>query len=188
MKLSKKMFLFLSLSSLLFAGTYKLDKSHSSVNFKVKHMMISNVKGGFDKFDAKIVYDEKIKHFKTLEASVDTSSVDTKNEKRDKHLKGKDFFDVEKFPKITFKLSKTDGDFAYGKLTLNGITKDVKLNFENNGIIKDPWGNQRLGFSLYGKINRTDFGLKYNSALDTGGVAIGENVKIEVDIEGMLVK
>lgn len=172
----------------LYAGNYTIDKAHSSVGFKVKHMMISNVKGKFGVFSGNIVYNEKAKNLTKLDGKVDVESIDTDNEKRDAHLKSADFFDVKKYPNITFTLIKVSGDYAYGKLTMHGVTKDVKLDFENNGVIKDPYGNQRLGIALEGKINRADFDLKYNSTLEAGGVLIGEDVEIDIDIEGTLVK
>jgi polyisoprenoid-binding protein YceI len=172
----------------LFAGNYTLDVEHTSVAFKVKHLMISNVKGSFGKFSGNFEYDEKTNQFKALTGKIDVSSITTANEKRDKHLKSKDFFDVAKYPNMTFVLTKVDGDYAYGDLTMHGVTKNIKLELENNGMIKDPWGNTRVGLALSGKINRKDFGLTYNSILEAGGVAIGDTVKLEVEIEGILQK
>lgn len=175
-------------ASTLFAGTYNLDISHSSVGFKVKHMMISNVKGTFDKFKGSFEYDEKTKTLKSLIGIIETSSINTANEKRDKHLKSAEFFDVKKYPNIKFILDRVDGDDAYGKLIMHGVTKDIKLELENNGMVKDPWGNTRVGLALSGKIVRKDFGLTYNSVLEAGGVLIGDTVKLEIEIEGILKK
>lgn len=172
----------------LFAGTYSLDTSHSSVSFKVKHLMISNVKGSFDKFSGSFEYDEKTKQLQKLTSTIEVASINTANEKRDKHLRNKDFFNVEKHPTLTFELTKVDGEDAYGNLTMHGVTKNIKLELEDNGMIQDPWGNTRVGLALSGKINRKDFGLTYNNILEAGGVAIGEEVKIEVEIEGILQK
>ena len=144
-------------SSALFAGTYNVDASHSNVGFKVKHLMISNVSGKFDK---------KTKKLKSLVGEVTVSSINTEDEKRDTHLKSADFFDEVNHPTLTFKLDKVDGNSAYGKLTIRGVTKDVKLDLENNGTAVDPWGNTRVALALTGKINRTDFGLNWNKALE----------------------
>lgn len=176
------------LSTALFAGTYNVDASHSTVGFKVKHMMISNVTGNFKNFNGNFEFDEKTNSLKSLKGEVQTASINTENEKRDEHLKSADFFDVKKFPTIKFELTKVKDDKAYGNLTMHGVTKEVELNFENSGTIKDPWGNTRMGLSLNGTVNRYDFGLKYNSALETGGVAVSEEVKLIIDMEGVLAK
>ena len=169
----------------LFADTYTVDKSHSNVGFEVKHMMISNLKGKFDNFNGTFEYDEKTKTIKSLVGTIEVASINTDEKERDEHLRGADFFDVAKYENITFKLEKIKGEKALGKLTIHGITKDVELNFENSGTIKDPWGDTRVGLSLSGKINRLDYGLKYNSVLETGGVAVGEMVKLNISIEGI---
>ena len=178
----------LFVAATLFGGTFNVDKSHSSVGFKVKHMMISNVIGKFDDFKGSFEYDEKTNTLKSLTGTVEVNSINTENEKRDNHLKAGDFFSAEKYPQITFKLEKIEDDTAYGKLTLRGVTKDVEFELENNGSIKDPWGNTRVGLSLSGKINRFDYGLKYNKVLEAGGVAVGEIVKLNIEIEGILAK
>ena len=172
----------------LFAGTYNVDKSHSNVGFKVKHLMISNVSGKFDKFNGSFEYDEKTNTLKKLTGEAEVASINTENEKRDGHLKSADFFDAANHPKLTFTLDKVDGDKAYGKLTMRGVTKDVELDLENNGTVTDPWGNKRVGLELTGKINRKDFGLNWNKALEAGGVVVGETVKLEVTLEGILAK
>lgn len=173
----------------LFAGTYNVDPDHSNVAFKVKHMMISNVKGQFDKFSGSFVYDEKTKTLQSLQGVVDVNSISTDNAKRDAHLKSADFFDVAKYPKMTMTLTKVKGDYAYVKLTIHGITKDVKMELETSGmVIKDPWGNVRTGLSLSGKVNRKDFGLNWNQLIEAGGVMVGDRVKISVELEGILAK
>ncbi len=173
----------------LFAGTYKVDTSHSNVGFKVKHMMVSNVIGKFDKFTGTFEYDEKTNSLKSLNGIVEVSSINTDDAKRDKHLKASDFFAAEKYPQITFKLDKVKDDKAYGKLTMKGVTKDVVLDVETSGgSVKDPWGNTRTGLSLSGKVNRYDYGIKYNSILEAGGVAVGEIVKLNIELEGILAK
>ena len=175
-------------SSALFAGTYNVDASHSNVGFKVKHMMISNVVGKFDTFNGSFEYDEKTKTLKSLVGEIDVNSINTENEKRDAHLKSAEFFSANEFNNIKFVLSKIDGDKAYGKLTMRGVTKDVTLDLENNGTIKDPYGNTRVGLALSGKINRMDYGLKYNAVLEAGGVAVDEIVKLDIQLEGILAK
>eukprot|EP01156_Anaeramoeba_ignava_P013886 Anaeramoba_ignava/a607714_32.p2 GENE.a607714_32~~a607714_32.p2 ORF type:complete len:189 (+),score=-2.07 a607714_32:571-1137(+) len=175
-------------SGALFAGTYNVDKSHSSVGFKVKHMMISNVKGSFDEFKGSFVYDEETKKLTALTGTIDAASINTANKKRDDHLKSEDFFDTAKYPELTFVLKKVDGDNVYGDLTMHGVTKEVKLELEDNGTVKDPWGNTRVGLTLEGKIDRKEFGLVYNSILEAGGVAIGDKVKLEIELEGILKK
>ena len=138
----------------LFAGTYNIDPSHSNVGFKVKHMIISNVKGQFDKFTGTFNLDEKTNTITSLTGLIEVSSLTTANANRDKDLKSAVFFDAEKYPTITFKLIKVDGDTAFGALTMKGVTKQVELDFENNGMIKDTWGNTRVGLALDGKISR----------------------------------
>ena len=178
----------LSLSSFLYAGEYSIDESHSKVGFTIKHMMISNVSGEFKKYNADIIYDEKNKKFTTLTATVDPSSVDTGIEKRDNHLRSPDFFDIKKYPEIMFNMIKHDGDVVEGNLTMHGISKNVKLNLEVGGIAKSPWGDQRFGFSLTGKINRKDFGLNWNKAIESGGFVVDETVKLTIDIEAILLE
>lgn len=175
-------------ASALYAGTYNVDSSHSNVGFKVKHMMISNVTGKFDTFNGSFEYDEKTKTLKNLIGTIKVASINTENVKRDGHLKSADFFDANKHPNLTFKLDKISGDKAYGVLTMRGVSKNVVLDFENNGSIQDPWGNTRVGLALSGKVNRIDYGLKYNSVLEAGGVAVGEKVKLDIELEGILAK
>jgi polyisoprenoid-binding protein YceI len=188
MKLIKIFIVTLLASGVLFAGNYNFDIAHSSVSFKVKHMMISTVDGQFKKFNGSFSYDEKTKTLTALSGKIDASSVNTKVEKRDADLRSSNFFDVVKYPMITFKLTKVVGDKAYGKLSMHGITKKVVLDLQINGTIKDPWGNTRTGMSLNGKINREDFGLKYNMVMEAGGILIGKNIKINIELEGILVK
>lgn len=173
-------------SASLFAGTYSVDTSHSNVGFKVKHMMISEVSGKFDIFNGSFDYDEKTKTIKSLNGKIDVNSINTANIKRDDHLKSPDLFDVQKYPTITFSLDKVTADKAYGKLTMHGITKNVILALENNGVVKDPWGNTRVGLGLTGQLNRKDYGITWNTALEAGGVAVGENIKLDIQLEGIL--
>lgn len=176
------------LVSSLFAGTYNVDKSHSNVGFKVKHMMISNVKGNFNEFKGSFEYDEKTKTLTSLNGEIQAASINTEDKKRDDHLRAPDLFDAKKFPLITFKLTKIDGDDAYGDITMKGVTKNIKLDFDNGGTIKDPWGNERAGFALSGKLNRKDFGISWNKVLEAGGVAVGETIKLDIELEGIKAK
>lgn len=173
----------------LYAGTYNVDKSHSNVGFKVKHMMISNVTGKFSDFKGSFEYDEKTNTLESMIGVIEVKSVDTDNEKRDKHLKESDFFAADKYPQITFDLTEVKEGKAYGNLTMRGVTKKVVLDVETAGAtIKDPWGNTRTGIALSGVINRMDYGIKYNSVLEAGGVAVGEDVKLIVELEGIQTK
>ncbi len=169
------------------ASEYTIDNSHTNVGFSVKHMMITNVKGDFKTYDATIDFDKDKKTFKILKASIDTASIDTANEKRDEHLKSDDFFNSTKFPKMTFEMTsyKADGNEGKmdGNLTIRGITKPITLKIEDISTIKDFKGQNRVGFSFEGKINRLDYDLKWNKVLEAGGVAVAEEVKIVVNIE-----
>ena len=172
----------------LYAGTYNVDRSHSNVGFKVKHLMISNVTGNFDNFSGTIEYDEKTKTITGLTGKIVVDSINTDNAKRDGHLKSADFFDAANHPDLTFKLDTIKGDQAYGVLTIKGVSKKVSLDFELNGTVTDPWGNKRVGLELEGKINRKDYGLNWNKALEAGGVVVGEKVKLHIELEGILAK
>ena len=170
------------------ASEYDLDKAHTNVGFTVKHMMITNVNGNFKAYDANIDFDAKSKTFKVFKATVDTTSIDTGIEKRDNHLRSEDFFASEKFPKMTFEMTsyKADGDEGEmkGNLTIRGISKPVTFKVEDLGTISDK-GKSKVGFSIEGKINRMDYDLKWNKALELGGVAVAEDVKIKVDVEAV---
>ena len=175
-------------SSALFAGTYNVDASHSNVGFKVKHMMITNVTGTFNNVTGSFEYDEKTNNLKALSGEIIVDSINTADEKRDAHLKAEELFDAAKFPKISFKATKIEKDAVYGDLTMKGITKNIKLDLENGGVVTDPWGKQRAGFELEGKINRKDFGISWNKVLEAGGVAVGEEIKLQIALEGILAK
>ena len=175
-------------STALIAGTYNVDTSHSNVGFKVKHMMISNVIGKFDKYNGSFEYDEKTNTLEMLRGVIQVASINTANKKRDTHLKSDELFNAEKFPQIKFVLEKTDSDYAYGKLTMHGVTKNVKLDLENNGMVKDPWGNTRVGLELTGKLSRADYGITWNKGLELGGVVVGDTIKLDIQIEGILAK
>jgi polyisoprenoid-binding protein YceI len=178
----------LAVSTALFAGNYTVDAGHTNAGFTVKHMMITNVTGKFNDVAGTFEFDEKTKNLKSVSGEIITASIDTSNEKRDEHLKAPELFDAAQFPKITFKSTKIEKNKVYGDLTMKGITKAVIFDLETSDVITDPWGKQRTGFSLNGKIKRTDFGISWNKALETGGVAVSDEVKLSIDIEGVLAK
>jgi polyisoprenoid-binding protein YceI len=166
-----------------------LDPTHSEVEFKVKHMMISTVTGTFSKFEAAV--ETEGEEFTTAKATfiIDVDSISTKNEQRDGHLKSVDFFDTTNFPQIKFVATKyenvdSDGSYeVYGDLTIRGITKNVKFDAEFGGVIKDPWGNTRAGITISGKINRKEFGLTWSGATETGSLIVSEDVRIHAGLE-----
>lgn len=165
-----------------------IDPTHSEIGFKVKHMMFTNVSGKFQKFDASIeVQGDDFEHAK-IEFTGAIDSISTGNADRDGHLLSADFFDAAQYPEIKFhatafnKQSKGEYELV-GDLTLHGVTKSVKLDAEYSGQMKDPWGNTKAGFALNGKINRKDWGLNWNSALETGGVLVGEEVKLVIELQ-----
>ncbi|MDB5273797.1 MAG: YceI family protein [Chitinophagaceae bacterium] len=162
---------------------WNLDAAHSEVGFKVKHLMINNVKGKFNTFNVELQSDSDDFKSSSISFTADVASIDTSNEQRDQHLKSGDFFDTEKFPQITFKSTKYDGKELVGELTIRDVTKPVKLDVDFGGIAKDPWGNTKAGFTVTGKINRKDWGLNWNAALETGGVLVSEEVSILAEIQ-----
>jgi polyisoprenoid-binding protein YceI len=168
--------------------TWQLDPSHSSVEFSVKHLMIASVKGSFGKFEASLTGDDNDLSGAKITVTIDTSSIDTGNDQRDAHLRSGDFFDVEKYPAITFTGKRIVGD-AFGEfklvgdLTIRDVTREITLDATFEGRAKDPWGNSRLGYTATGKIRRTDFGLNWNQALEAGGVLVSEDVKIAVEAQ-----
>lgn len=164
------------------------DPMHSELQFKIKHLMISNVSGSLKNFHAEVETEGKDFSTAKINLTAQMDSISTNNEQRDSHLRNSDFFEVEKYPELLFKstkIEKVDSDtfVLLGALTMKGITKPVKLNVEFNGATKDPWGGERAGFMISGKINRTDWGVNFNSILETGGVALGEEVRINSEIE-----
>lgn len=172
------------------AELYKIDEAHSAVSFKVAHLAISKVSGRFDKFSGTIDYKPgDVKNWKA-EAVIDVASINTGVEARDKHLRAPDFFDVEKFPTMTFRSTKVAGykkmkGKLHGELTLHGVTKAVVLDVEGSGPAKDPWGNERMAAVARTTINRKDFGLGWNQVLETGGLLVGEKVEITIEIEAV---
>ncbi|MEZ7508911.1 YceI family protein [Cloacibacterium sp. Arc13] len=164
------------------ATKWSLDTTHSEITFKVRHMMISNVKGAFNTFTAEVeAEDDTFKNAK-VSATIQTDSIDTNNADRDTHLKSADFFNAEQNPTITFESSSLN-DNVTGHLTINGVTKPVQLEVEFGGINQDPWGNTKAGFTFEGKIKRSDFGLNWNAALETGGVLVSDEVKIAGELQ-----
>ena len=164
------------------ATKWNLDTTHSEITFKVRHMMISNVKGTFNTFTAEVeAEDDTFKNAK-VSATIQTDSIDTNNADRDTHLKSADFFNAEQNPTITFE-SDSLADDVTGHLTINGVTKPVQLEVEFGGINQDPWGNTKAGFTFEGKIKRSDFGLNWNAAFETGGVLVSDEVKIAGELQ-----
>ena len=161
---------------------WNLDPAHSEITFKVRHMMISNVKGEFKNFNVDLESeDENFKNVKA-NATIDTASISTNNTDRDNHLKSAEFFNAEAHPQITFKTDSLNEEVT-GNLTINGVTKPVKLDVDFGGINVDPWGQTKAGFSFEGKIKRSDFGLNWNAALEAGGVMVSDEVKIAGELQ-----
>jgi polyisoprenoid-binding protein YceI len=169
--------------------TWTIDPVHSVAEFRVKHMMISNVKGHFSKVSGTLSLDEANLANSRVEATIDAASIETRDPQRDAHLKSPDFFDVEKFPTLSFKSTGVsriaEGELAVeGDLTIHGVTRKATFNVEGpTPAAKDPWGNTRVALSATTKINRKDFGLTWNTALETGGILVGEEVAITLDVQ-----
>lgn len=180
--------LFLTTSINFAQSNWKFDKSHSKIGFSVTHMIISETEGNFKEFDGSIIAKDDTFEGAKVDFSAEINSIDTDNEKRDNHLKSDDFFNAEKFPKLTFNsksFTKVDGKKykLIGDLTIRDKTKEVELEVKLNGTVKDPWGNTRAGFNLEGVVNRFDYDLKWNNLLETGGLVVGEDVTIIGKIE-----
>jgi polyisoprenoid-binding protein YceI len=169
--------------------TYTIDPAHSTAGFKVRHLMVSNVRGEFPGLKGSVTYDAENPANSQVEATIDVKSLTTRDEQRDGHLKSPDFFDVEKFPTITFvsrKVTKeAPGEWRVrGDLTIHGVTREVTLEVEGpTPEVRDPWGNTKTGITASTKVNRKDFGLTWNVALETGGVLVGEEVHISIEAE-----
>jgi polyisoprenoid-binding protein YceI len=177
-------------ASVVQAATYEIDSSHTVVGFKIRHMGLSFVRGSFLSFSGSFKFDPKDIAASSAEAIIEVSSIDTDNKKRDDHLRSDDFFNVAKFPEISFKTTSikdvAESSFiAVGDLTIHGVTKSVELEIEYNGSLKDPWGKHRAGFSATTKIDRQEFGLKWSKLLETGGLVVGNEVKIQLEVEGV---
>lgn len=177
-----------SISLMSAQSKWNIDASHSSIRFAVDHMVISEVEGIFSTYEGSIITTKSDFSDAKINFTVDVNSVNTDNAKRDEHLRGADFFETEKYPKMTFvstSVQKT-GENKYnlkGKLSLHGVTKEITLAMTYGGTTKDPWGNTKAGLKVTGVINRTDFGLKYNSVLEAGSLMIGEEVTITAKVE-----
>jgi len=172
----------------LVTGTYAIDPAHSEVGFTARHAMVTKVRGSFSDVEGSVVLDEDA-NLISVRASIAVASIDTRNADRDAHLRSPDFFDVETYPTMTFASTKVqvggEGFVVTGDLTLHGVTREVVLDVEANGVATDPFGNARAGFSAETEINRKDFGLTWNAALETGGVLVSEKVKITLDISAI---
>jgi polyisoprenoid-binding protein YceI len=166
---------------------YEVDTAHSSISFAIRHMVVSKTKGEFTDYSVTIKEHPEDIGKSSVTAVIKAASIDTRNEKRDNHLRSADFFDVEKFPEITFKSKKIekkgDGFVAHGTLTMHGVSKEISLPFTFSEKIKDPYGNTRVGVEINYKLNRKDYGLKWNRTLDQGGLVVGNEVKIEILLE-----
>ncbi len=178
--------------AVLAVDTYTFDKAHSSIAFAAKHMVITKVRGEFNEYTGSIQYDEADITKSSVTVTIKTASIDTKNQKRDDHLRSADFFDAEKFPEITFKSKKIEktenGLVMTGDLTMHGVTKEIRIPFEITGVVKDPWGNTRMGASAALTINRQDYGVSWNQSLDAGGVVVSDDIEIEIEIEAIAAK
>jgi polyisoprenoid-binding protein YceI len=172
--------------------TYALDPSHTTAEFVVRHLMITKVRGRFTSVAGTIEVPEGSNAPVSVDVTIDAASIDTREEKRDEHLKSADFLDAEKFPKITFKSTGVDGSGdafkVRGDLTIHGVTREVVLDTTFEGRTTDPWGNERIGYEAHTKISRKDHGLEWNMALETGGVVVGDEVKIELNVEAIAQK
>jgi polyisoprenoid-binding protein YceI len=169
---------------------YQIDSAHSAAHFSVRHMMVSNVRGEFTKLSGSLAYDASNPRNSSLEARLEAASINTCDEKRDAHLKSPDFLDAEKFPELTFRSKQVanEGDEwkLKGDLTIHGVTREVTLTVEGpTPEVKDPWGGYRIGATAETKIHRKDFGLTWNMALEAGGMLVGDEVKITIELEAM---
>lgn len=162
---------------------WNVDASHSEVGFKVKHMMISTVKGTFEEFDASVETESDDFKNASFSFSAKTDSINTKNDDRDTHLKSDDFFNSEKYPELTFKSTSYDGNILVGDLTIKDVTKEVTLNTDFNGVAVDPYGQTKAGFEITGKINRKDFGLTWNAVTEAGSIVVSDTIQFAIDLQ-----
>jgi Uncharacterized conserved protein len=168
--------------------TWSIDASHTEVGFAVRHLMISTVRGRFAGVAGSVSLDEGNPRNSRLDVTIDVNSIDTRQEQRDAHLRSSDFFDVAQFPTMRFVGSKIEGDITGdftvgGELTIRGVTRPITLEATSEGRGPDPWGSERAGFSAKGKVNRSEFGLTWNQVLEAGGVTVGDEIKISIDVE-----
>jgi polyisoprenoid-binding protein YceI len=174
------------------AKTYAIDPSHTTAEFTVRHLMISKVRGRFTSIAGTVEVPEGSSVPVSVDVTIDAASIDTREPQRDAHLTSADFLDAEKFPKVTFKSTGIDGSGdafkVRGDLTIHGVTREVVLDTTFEGRTADPWGNDRIGYEAHTKISRKDYGLEWNQALETGGVVVGDEVKIELNVEAIAQK
>lgn len=169
-------------------SVWAIDPTHSEIGFKVKHMMFTNVSGKFTSYHVSVENEDDVFETAVITFSADVNSVDTNNVDRDNHLRSADFFDAEQFPEIGFKSTAiekvSEGQFKVtGELTIKEVTKSVTLDVEYSGLLKDPWGNTKIAATVDGKINRKEFGLTWNAALETGGVLVGEDIRLVAEVQ-----
>jgi polyisoprenoid-binding protein YceI len=178
-----------SLSAAAATSTWQIDPQHTAAQFSVRHMAISTVRGGFSKVTGTVIFDDKDLSKSSVDVTIDVSTVDTREPNRDKDLKSDKFFDVANYPTMTFKSTKVEQAGAgklkvTGNLTIHGVTKEVVLDVDGpTAPVKDPWGNQRAAVNATTKINRQDYGVKWNATMDNGGVVVGDEVSINIDAE-----
>jgi len=171
------------------AGTFVIDKSHSQVGFVARHLMVSKVRGRFTDFEGKLLVGDDPTQ-SSVEVTIQATSIDTSDENRDKHVRNNDFLAVDDFPTLSFRSTKVDlgrgSDWKVtGDLTVRGVTRSIVLDVEFEGLIQDPWGNQRLGFTASGEIDRNEFGVSFNAALETGGFVVSPKIKLEIEAEAV---
>ena len=168
--------------------TWTIDPAHTGLEFAVKHLMISTVRGRFGDVEGTLTLNERDPAASKVEVSIPVRSIDTRNEQRDAHLRSADFFDAEQHAAITFRSKRVDGSITggftlVGDLTIRGVTREISLDVEANGRGRDPWGNEKLGFEARGRLSRGDFGLSWNQALETGGVLVGDEIRLTLDVQ-----
>jgi polyisoprenoid-binding protein YceI len=171
-------------------NSWNIDTVHSGINFTVRHMVVSKVRGRFGKFTGELAIDDVDLTKSSVAVSIDAASIDTGNAQRDAHLRSADFLDAEAFPELRFESTRIEargeGRYAvFGQLTIRDVTREVALDVEYGGRAKDPWGNTRVGFIATASVDRKDFGLRWNQALETGGVLVGDRVQIELELQGV---
>jgi polyisoprenoid-binding protein YceI len=170
------------------ANEWQFDMQHSGISFMVRHLLVAKVRGKFTRWSGSLRFDEKNPSASSVQVQIDANSVDTSEPQRDAHLRSPDFLDVASYPRLTFKSTKVEraGDAMYrvkGDLTIRGVTRPAVLEVEYGGALRDPWGNERAGFTAKATIDRKDFGITFNQVLDHGGLALGEQISIDIDIE-----
>jgi len=171
-------------------NNWNIDTVHSGINFSVRHMVVSKVRGRFGKFSGELAIDDDDLTRSAVNVAIEAASIDTGNAQRDGHLRSADFFDVEAFPELRFRSTRIDkrGDDRYavvGQLTIRDVTREVSLDVEFGGRARDPWGNERVGFVATASVDRKEFGLRWNQALETGGVLVGDRIDIELELQGV---